>query len=166
MKYCENCLSKQQEIDGLKQEIEHLKGKLKTQQREEKEGVFGSSTPSSKIPLKENTKIDIPNKNGGKKEGDKGFGRKSTTTESADKIEYLDYEKEICPECSEKLEKKGYQERTVIDIENNKPKEILYKCEKKRCPKCRKIYQSKPKVLNNDLYGNNLVAQCCVMLIY
>ena len=40
---------------------------------------------------------------------------------------------------------------------------ILYKCEKKRCPKCRKIYQSKPKVLNNGLYGNNLVAQCCVM---
>ena len=166
MNNCINCLNKDIEIHDLKEEIVRLKKIISSQKMKEKEGIFGSSTPSSKIPLKENTKIDNPNKNGGKKEGDKGYGRKSATEESADKIEYLYYEKDICPECLEKLAKKGYQERTIIDIENNKPKEIIYKCEKKHCPKCRKIYQTKPKVLNNGLYGNNLIAQCCVMHYY
>ncbi|OHD77406.1 MAG: hypothetical protein A2355_03095, partial [Spirochaetes bacterium RIFOXYB1_FULL_32_8] len=163
MKYCEECLSKQQEIDRLKQENEHLKNKLKTQQRKNIEGVFGSSTPSSKIPLKENTKIENPNKNGGKKKGDKGFGRKKATENSADKVEFLYNETEICPECASELEKKGYQDRTVIDSENNRPKEILYKCEKKYCPICNKTYKAKPKVFDNGLFGNNLISQCCTM---
>jgi len=45
-------LKKQREIDGLKEEIHRLRQKLSYQGRKEKEGFFGSSTPSAKLPLK------------------------------------------------------------------------------------------------------------------
>jgi len=76
------------------------------------------------------------------------------------------YDNDLCPDCHAALEKKGYQERTVIDTDKNKANEILYKCEKKQCPKCRKVFSPKPKVLDKELYGNNLVAQACVMHYY
>jgi hypothetical protein len=39
----------------LQDEVKQLKAKLRYQERKEKEGFFSSSTPSSKIPVKENT---------------------------------------------------------------------------------------------------------------
>ena len=164
MGFCSNCFEKQQKIDKLIQEVAHLKSKLKYQRKKEKEGYFGSSTPSSKKPIKENTKNDNHNKNGGAKEGHKGYGRKKISSDQADKIEYIYNENEICPECQTSLEKKGFQERTIIDTEDTKPKKILYKCEKKRCPCCKKIYSAKPgNAFDKVLYGNNLIAQICVM---
>ena len=53
--FCRGCLNKQRQIDDLKEEIVRLKGKLRHQERSAKEGFFGSSTPSSKVPLKPNT---------------------------------------------------------------------------------------------------------------
>jgi transposase len=166
MSNCSNCLKKDIKIHDLTQEIECLKKIIQSQKRKQKEGAFGSSTPSSKIPLKENSKDENPRKNGGAIKGHKGHGRKKTNQETAEKIEYLYNEQELCPECKSILEKKGYQDRSVIDTENQKPKNILYKCEKKRCRKCKKTYQAKPKVFNNGLYGNNLIAQVCVMHYY
>jgi len=55
MTYCKGCLSKQQKINELEEEIVSLKAKLRYQQRSAKEGFFGSSTPSSKIPVKPNS---------------------------------------------------------------------------------------------------------------
>jgi len=166
MSSCNNCLEKDIKIHDLIGEIERLKKIIQSQKRKQKEGAFGSSTPSSKIPIKENSKNENPNKNGGAKKGHKGHGRQKANKENADKFEYIYNENEICPECNSILEKKGYQDRSIIDTENQKPKKILYKCEKKRCPKCKKTYQSKPKAFNNGLYGNNLIAQSCVMHYY
>jgi transposase len=160
---CSKCLEKDVKIYDLTQKIEHLQKIIDFQKKKQKEGPFGSSTPSSKIPIKENTKVDNKNKNGGGKKGHKGYGRKKISEETADKVEYLYNETELCPECNCELEKKGYQERTVIDSENQKPKKILYKCEKKRCPRCKKTYRKNPGVLDKGLYGNNLVAEACVM---
>lgn len=47
MGFCEGCFLKQQEIDRLKEEIQSLKAKLKYRAEREKEGYFGSSTPSA-----------------------------------------------------------------------------------------------------------------------
>ncbi len=55
MTYCKECLSKQQKINELEEEISQLKTKLRYQERTAKEGFFGSSTPSSKIPVKPNS---------------------------------------------------------------------------------------------------------------
>jgi len=55
MTYCQQCLKKQQRINELEEEVVLLKAKLRYEQRTAKEGVFGSSTPSSKIPVKPNS---------------------------------------------------------------------------------------------------------------
>jgi cell shape-determining protein MreC len=49
---CSECLRKQQKIDALLEENQRLKQKLKYQERKEKEGFFGSSTSSAKLPVK------------------------------------------------------------------------------------------------------------------
>ncbi len=55
MTYCKQCLAKQQKINELEEEITSLKSKLRYQERTAKEGFFGSSTPSSKVPVKPNS---------------------------------------------------------------------------------------------------------------
>jgi hypothetical protein len=52
---CEGCLEKQQEIDRLKAELQSLRTKLSQQKRKDKAGFFGSSTPSSQLPVKANS---------------------------------------------------------------------------------------------------------------
>jgi hypothetical protein len=54
--YCRECFEKQREIDRLTEENVRLRGRLRYQERvSREEGFFGSSTPSSKIPVKANT---------------------------------------------------------------------------------------------------------------
>lgn len=163
MSSCIKCLNKDIEIHNLKQKNIKLQKIIDSLKKTQKEGIFGSSTPSGKIPIKENTKNKSLNKNGGAKLGHIGHGRKKVSEESADVIEYLNYDEQLCPDCNSKLEPKGYQDRTVIDSENKKPQKKLYKCERKKCRKCKKTFQRKPKVLDKGLYGNNLVAEACVM---
>ena len=61
MIYCKQCLNKQQKLNYLEEEISTLKSKLRYQHRTAKEGFFGSSTPSAKIPVKlcHNSKITL-----------------------------------------------------------------------------------------------------------
>lgn len=47
---CPVCLHKQRRIDELEEEVKRLRDKLRYQEREEEDGFFGSSTPSSKKP--------------------------------------------------------------------------------------------------------------------
>ena len=49
--YCPQCLEKQRQINDLKEQIVLLKAKVCYQERTAKEGLFGSSTPSSKVPV-------------------------------------------------------------------------------------------------------------------
>ena len=69
---CPECLKKQQKIDSLLEENQRLKQKLKYQERKEKEGVFGSSTPSAKLPWKSNTVKPATGKPQGAQVGHKG----------------------------------------------------------------------------------------------
>lgn len=52
---CPICLVKQRRIDELKEEVKGLQAKLRYQERKEQDGYFGSSTPSSKRPVKPNS---------------------------------------------------------------------------------------------------------------
>ncbi len=60
MTYCKECLSKQQKINELEEEISQLKTKLHYQERTAEEGFFGSSTPSSEIPINFCTRYGSP----------------------------------------------------------------------------------------------------------
>jgi hypothetical protein len=67
MTYFKQCLSKQQKNNNLEEEISAHKNKLRYQQRSAKEGFFGSSTPSAKIPVKPNRRKEHQRNRGGGK---------------------------------------------------------------------------------------------------
>ncbi|MDP3015815.1 MAG: IS66 family transposase, partial [Deltaproteobacteria bacterium] len=122
---CDGCLEKQRKIDQLLEEVQRLKAKLRYQERKDQEGFFGSSTPSSQLPLKANTDQKNRNHQGGARPGHKGHGRKAHSEETADEIIPIDVG-EICPDCGGGLKVKKIQDRTVIESEPAKPKKILY----------------------------------------
>lgn len=156
--YCEGCYEKKREIDSLKDEIARLKDKIAYKERTALEGFFGSSTPSSKIPLKANTLEENQRKKGGAKPGHKGYGRSAVKEEQADIVEEIEAVCE-CPECGVKLEDKGKRKRTVIDCDVVKKKKIVYSLQRRQCPECRRVFQAKaPGVLPKSLYSNRFLS--------
>ena len=70
--FCHGCFEKQIAIDRLEQENARLRQKLRSEERRGKEGFFGSSTPSSKLPVKTNTPAPTTRKPRGGKAGTSG----------------------------------------------------------------------------------------------
>ena len=161
MAVCLSCLDKQREIDRLQDEVKRLKDLVRRQDRTIKEGQFGSSTPSSKIPFKQNSLEENQKKIGGARKGHKGHGRKSIDEKEADVTQDIEAPCE-CPHCGETLDKKGIKERSLCDLLPIKVKKVVYYLEQKRCPKCHKIISAKaPGILPKFLFSNNLISQIC-----
>ena len=162
MVYCKECLEKQRKINELEEEIASLKGKLRYQQRSAKEGLFGSSTPSSKIPVKPNSSAAHGRNRGGGKPGHKGHGRSSIREEDADEVLSLGVG-DVCPDCGSILEQKGTRTRTVIDCQPVKMKKVVYYLGRKRCPECKKLITARaPGVFAKCLYSNQLLTYVAV----
>ena len=163
--FCEECFKKQQRIDRLVEENARLKQALNYRKRREKEGFFGSSTPSSKLPLKGNSPEEQEKKKRGAKLGHKGAGRKAFDETQADHV--VDVEAdigELCPHCGDVLINKGTKERMVIESRPLKAQRILYQEPRKYCQRCRRMFRSKaPSVLPKSLYGNQLIASAATM---
>jgi transposase len=155
--YCPGCFEKQRRIDELEEEVRRLKAQLRYQQRTAAEGPFGSSTPSSKIPVKPNSLEERQEKRGGARPGHEGHGRQAVEAKEADRVEVMEVEG-ACPCCGGKLEDKGVRWRTVIDGQPLKKKSVAYALRRKWCPHCRKSFQSRaPGVLPKSLYSNHLL---------
>ena len=162
MTYCRGCLSKQQKINNLEEEITTLKSKLRYQERTAKEGFFGSSTSSAKIPVKSNSQKEHQRNRGGGKAGHVGHGRTSICQENADKVEKICIA-DTCPDCGSFLEDKGTKTRAVIDCQPVKMKKIVYHLQRKRCPKCKKLISARaPGVFSKCLYSNQLLAYVAI----
>src|SRR4030067_3652005 len=160
---CSECIKKQEEIYRLREENKSLKAKLRIQERKITEGYFGSSTPSSKKPVKSKTeKNNDEKKRGGGKLGHKGNGRSSVEAEQADRVEEIKAGCS-CPKCnSADLELLDRRNRTVIDFEIKRVK-VVYQLERKRCKTCGTVLQGKaPGLFPKNLYGNNLLAHIAV----
>jgi hypothetical protein len=155
-------LKKQQEIDRLREENARLKGRLRYQERTAKEGIFGSSTPSSKIPVKPNSPGEQTPRFGGAKPGHVGHGRHTVEPGNADRVERV-LAPEHCPECGRPLETKGTKARTVIDVQPLRRQTVCYQLDQKYCPHCHKLVRaSAPGVLPRALLGNRLLAPVAV----
>ncbi len=160
--YCKGCLKKQKKIKELEEEVACLKDKLRYQRRTAKEGFFGSSTPSSKVPVKPNSSTRHQRNRGGGKPGHNGHGRSSICEQDADAVERVAIDN-VCPDCGNALEEKGVRARTVIDCQPIKMKKIVYYLQRKRCPKCKKVISARPPgVLAKCLYSNQLLAYVAV----
>jgi transposase len=160
---CPLCLEKQRQIDDLKDENRRLKEALRRRERREEDGFFGSSTPSSKKPIKGNTEKK-ESKAKGARPGHKGHGRKGHSEIPPDRI--LDVEEQLgrCPQCGGPLENKGWEERSVIDSPPQRAEPVLYRLGKRYCPRCRRGFTAQaPGVLPKSLYGNQLIANVIVM---
>jgi transposase len=155
---CAECIIKQEEIYRLREENQRLKAELRRQQRKMSEGYFGSSTPSSKKPVKSNSvKNGDEKKRGGGKPGHPGNGRQSFSAEQADRVEEVNVGSS-CPNCgSDDLVYVGRRERTVIEYIIKREK-VVYQLERNRCNGCGTIIQAKaPGVLAKNLLSNNLL---------
>ena len=163
--YCKGCFEKQCKIDELTEEVKRLKSKSNYLERREKEGYFGSSTPSSQVPLKANAANDNQGKRGGAKPGHRGHGRQTFDKSGADRVIRVQSELgDRCPRCGGPLEDKGIEDHRVIDIPPLKTERILYQLPKRYCSRCQKSYQAPaPGVLPRSLYGNQLVATASTM---
>ena len=157
MHYCEGCFKKQRRIDALEGEVKRLKDRLAYQERTAREGFFGSSTPSSKVPIKADTPEENQRKKGGAKQGHRGHGRSAVEEKQADEIEEIAVAC-TCPDCGVKLEDKGVRKRTVIDCETVKVKKKIYRLARKKCPGCGRTFNAVAKdVLPKSLYSNRFL---------
>lgn len=164
--FCKKCFEKQRIIDKQSEEIVALKAKLRYQEREAKEGFFGSSTPSSKKPLKATSLEENQKKRGGAKPGHTGHGRKKITPDQADEIHTIEAPvDDRCPHCGgiDLVDVKP-DDRGVIESAPVKAKKVLHRLCGKMCTKCHKVFRAKaPSVMPKALYGNQLVTNVAVM---
>ena len=131
-RYCKGCFEKQRRINELVEENARLKAQLRSQERSAKEGAFGSSTPSSKIPIKANTLSERQARCGGTKPGHPGHGREALREGQADRVERVVLWQERCPQCGVRLLSHGLRRRSIIDLQPVKVEKVLLRLERKR----------------------------------
>jgi hypothetical protein len=153
--YCKGCFEKQQRINQLERENEQLRAMLRARKRSAEEGAFGSATPSSKVPFKPDALSERQARRGGGKAGHVGHGRAAVSAEQADRVESVSAGVDLCPTCGIPLRRESARKRTVIDLKPPKVEKVLYRLERRRCPKCRRWFAaSAPGVLGRTLYSN------------
>ncbi|MCX5654076.1 MAG: IS66 family transposase [Planctomycetota bacterium] len=156
--YCPECLKKQQRINELEEEVVQLKARLRYQERTAAEGPFGSSTPSSKVPVKPDTLPERQARRGGARAGHVGHGRASVPPEEADRMADVPVTATTCPHCGETLLDHGKRRRTVFDLPPVRRVRIVYRLARKRCPRCGRTVQARPPgVPPKGLFGNGLL---------
>jgi len=164
--YCEECLRKQLTIDELTEENHRLKQQVRYYKRKEREGFFGSSTPSSKVPVKPNAPERRTKRKLGAKRGHRGVGRCSCKDEDADQVVPVEpvVPAGVCPECGGALIDKGTENRTVLESRPVKVERVVYRLPRQYCPQCRRTFRARaPSVLPKGLYGNQTLATSATM---
>ena len=157
---CEGCLAKQQVIDRQFEEIVRLKQKLQVNQRKSTNGFFGSSTPSSQIPVKANSLAENQAKKGGASKGHSGVGRQTFSAAEADETRSAEVVAETCESCQCRLNRLSSNERGIYDLERERVKKIYYEIERKICPKCRTIISGRVgKAFSRVALSNELVVE-------
>jgi hypothetical protein len=159
LNFCPGCFEKQRRIDQLEEEVRSLKQKLRYRQRQAAEGPFGSSTPSARRPCKANASEEQRAKVGGARRGHKGHGRATIEASQADRCQTVPVG-EACPTCAGPLQSRGSHSRSVLDAQPLRAQRIVYRLQRKYCPRCHKFIRAQaPSVLPKSLFGNQLVTQ-------
>lgn len=157
---CESCFEKQRIIDRQFEEIQQLKQKLQVNQRKSQAGFFGSSTPSSQLPVKANSLAENQVKKGGGKIGHLGVGRQIFSSEEADERRVAEVPVERCADCECQLNRQSSNERAIYELEREKLNKVYYTIKRKVCPKCRRIVSGKVgNAFGRMSLSNELIAE-------
>ncbi len=155
---CDACLEKQREIDRLRDEVTRLRAQLCQRKRDANAAPFSSSTPSSKIAIKPSTTPEQTEKRGGAQRGHIGHGRRAITAAAAQRVVAVTLA-DGCPQCGGTLVSKGWQARSVLEMQPVVVEAVQYRLEKKYCAKCQHaVCATAPGVLPKSLFGNQLTA--------
>lgn len=156
---CMECFRKQQRINELEWKLEQSEAKVRSLERTTKEGLFGSATPSSKLPVKGNSLEERQALKGGAPFGHAGHGRGAVSPEQASRIEEVRAKAQTCPDCGAALHSEGPRQRTVTDLRPVETAKVLYRLERKVCPKCgRRVEAKPPGTLQRSLYSNSFLS--------
>jgi hypothetical protein len=123
---CAGCLEKQREIDRLKEEVQRLRLKVCANERISKVGFFGSSTPSSQIPVKANSLAENQAKKGGGKLGHAGVGRQVFSAAQADETRVAEVSAQMCADCECRLNRQSSNERAIYELQREKLHKVYY----------------------------------------
>lgn len=149
-------------IDRLQEELIRLKAKLRYQERTAKEGPFGSSTPSAKVPLKPNSAPAQQQRQGGAKPGHRGWGRCRPSPEQITRREPVSAP-DRCPYCGAPMRPRGSKERTVIEVQPVVKEVVVYELEQRDCSRCHRVITAQaPGVFSKGLLGNRLLAHVAI----
>jgi len=144
-------------IDRLQEEIVRLKARLRYQERTAKEGPFGSSTPSAKVPFKANTPPESSQRRGGGKPGHRGHGRRNIPGDEVTRQQSVPGP-ERCPYCGGPLDPKGSKARTIIEVDPVRKEVVRYELEQCDCGHCHRTFTARPAgVFAKGLFGNRLL---------
>lgn len=144
-------------IDRLQEEIIRLKARLRYQERTAKEGLFGSSTPSAKVPLKANTPPQSSPRPGGAKPGHRGHGRRNIPADEITRRQSVPGPGH-CPYCGGPLDPKGTKARTIIEVDPVRKEVVRYELEQCDCGHCHRTFTARPAgVFAKGLFGNRLL---------
>ena len=149
-------------IDRLQEEIVRLKARLRYQERTAKEGPFGSSTPSAKVPFKANTPPATSQRRGGAQPGHRGHGRRDISDHELTRQESVAGPKR-CPYCGGSLDPKGTKARTIIEVDPVRREVIRYELEQRDCGRCHRTFTARPAgVFAKGLFGNRFLTHLAV----
>ena len=150
-------MKKQLVIDRLREEIVRLNAKLRYQERTAKEGPFGSSTPSAKVPIKANAPPENSPRRGGAQPGHRGHGRRDIPRAEVTREQSLPGP-ERCPYCGGSLDPKGSKARTIIEVDPVRKEVIRYELEQRDCGRCQRTFTARPAgVFAKGLFGNQFL---------
>ena len=123
---------------------------------------FGSSTPSSKIPLKQNSSEDDRKRVGGQPKGHAGHGRKAVADDDADEV--VDLPKPVsCPVHGLPFAGWTTRTRTVVHMIPASCIVRNFTIYRGWCPVCGKYHESEvPGVMPHFAFSNGLISQILV----
>jgi transposase len=164
---CPECFSKQQKIDQLVEEVQRLKQSLHRRERTAQEGFFGSSTPSSKLPVKANTEPAPNAKKRGGQPGHPGHSRKAPDLEGSDNVVSVPSPYGgVCPRCGNALQPRERKRRRLLrDCRPIAAQDLVLELPIEHCPTCDcDIHTPAPGVFPKAVLGNQLLANALEMI--
>lgn len=166
--YC--CLERQRLLDEnaeLREKLARASAEIKRLRAERvktpMEAQFEEGTPSSQR-LKNTSSEEQVARKGGAKEGHEPHCRCAATAETADEVREAEAPR-TCPHCHGELQEMPPRERTVVDLEEPRRREVVWKLGQGWCPHCRRAVRARPPgVLPKKAASNAALATLALML--